>query len=324
MWTERNATKPTIGNLNLAATSPADTGATGVFNNMLATGKSASGAVSTTGYSGGVVTSGTPLATKYYYTTGSRLYIIGSDGALLKNYRWEHDAGSNYTCYGCAHDDTYIYGKTQSSSYNFLYRFNHTTMERAADLGTSGEGMDEYGNSNKGWIDVCDGYFYYRQSGNSTTTKKIHTTTGVQSSHSYPGNLTQTEFVGGCFNTNVHGKKFLVLHADTTMQVVDQETGATNNQSHGFGSQPTTTAANHVISIAPGLVWINNGSYNENKIVDLNSMTAIGDSYTQTHTESTISIGNTTDVFIGGKHQGVDAKPRVMNYRLLASGIQST
>ena len=324
MWVERNASTPTIGNFNMGVNSPADTGAESLHDKVIATGIDASGAPTTTGYSGGVVTSGTPAVTKYYYTDGSDLHILKDDGTLLKTYNWIDDDGTHRTTYGCAHDDTYIYGKTSSASYDYLFRFNHTTMTRATNLDTSGE-HEAYGSSNKGWVDVCDGYFYYRSVGASSTTKQVNLTTGEVSNMPHPGSLTQTEFVGGCFNTNVHGKKFLVIHGDGNMQVVDQNDGTTNAQAHGFSSEPTTTNANHVVSIAPGLVWINNGSYNENKIVDLNAMTAIGVQYTQYHRESTIEIAETSKVLIGGKHQTVIVeKPRVMNYRLLASGIQST
>ena len=302
-----------LGSSSLASTSPAKTGATSVLDNVLSSAITATGAQSSEGYSGTVVTSGG--VKKFGWTDGSRLNIVGVDGAQLE--RWNH----NVTSYCCAADDTYFYMKPSNTS-QVLKRYNHVTMESADDLTTSGS-QSSYGSSNKGWVDVYDGNFYYRPNGSSVTTYKINLTTGSTTTLNI-GGVSQSEFLGGIINTNVNGLTLCVMYGDTSMSVCDMDSLSNNNQSGAFPTNPTTTNGNTVCSLAPGVIWVNNGSYDQNLIVDTNSMNVIGDSYTQTVTSSKVQLGSSSKVFIGAHHQSVAAKGRKMEYRVTASGIKST
>ena len=314
MWVVRSSGKPTVGTFKLGSTNPNDVGAIALLDKVLA--NSADGSSTPGGYSGICFSSGSPLVKKFCYSNGSKLFILGKDGGTLKTHSWVQ------SCYGIGADDTYVYGKPSNAT-QYLERFNHVTMKAASNLTTSGT-MPSYSTSNKGWVDVWDGHFYVRQDGSSTTTYKINLTTGASSTFGTPGNLAQSEYIGAVINTNIHGRTLLVQHGDQTVQVTDIGVGGTAqsyNQSSAFPTNPTTTQANTVGSLAAGIIWVNNGSYDASLIIDTNSMTATSNNYTQTLTTNTISIGGSTDVFCGGKHQGVNAKPRKMNYRVSASGV---
>lgn len=314
VYVPRANSSPSVASINIGAISPAVTGGTTLLNNVLATAQTSASA--DTGYSGCCFTSNG--IKKFAYTSGGRLYILGETGNELANYQWGH------TCYGMAIDDTYCYGKTNGGD-QFIKRFNHLTMVGASDLQLNTNSAS-YGNSNKGWIDSYDGYLYYRPDGSSTTTYKINLSTGQHSSASNMGNLSQSEYLGAVINTNVHGMTLLVQHADTHCQVTNIETGTSSNQSSAFPTNPTTTHGNYVISLAAGICWVSNGSYNQSMIIDTNGITnnSQTNSYVQTLTTSIIELGQSTDVFAGGKHQGVSPKARKMNYRVTASGVSST
>ena len=134
--------------------------------------------------------------------------------------------------------------------------------------------------------------------------------------------------LGGVINTNVNGANLLVMHQDQTRQVYDIDKGSEANKSSIFPTNPTTTSGNHVISLAAGIVWVNNPSYNASMIINTNAIKPTDSSpnnYTMTLTTGIISLGNQTqDVFVGGKHQSTSAKARKMNYRVLASGVEIT
>lgn len=316
VYLERTESKPRVVTLAMNSTSPETTGATTLLENGVAASvvSNTTASSSTTGYSGCCFTSNG--IKKYAYTTGSDLIILGEDGSELAVHDWQ------VTCYGMGVDDTYCYGKP-SGTQTYLRRFNHVTMQAATDLTTTG--ADNYGNSNKGWIDVYDGYLYYRPTGSSNTTYSVNLETGALGAKTL-GNLAQTEFLGGVINTNIHGKTFVVMHADQTIQVWNFDTGGYHNKSSIFPTNPTTTNGNSVVSLAPGLIWVNNGSYNASMIINTNPIDhdSTPSQYTQTLTTNVVSIGGTNNVFVGGKHQSTQTKPRKLNHRILASGIEAT
>ena len=307
-----------IGSYNMSSTSPAKTGATSILDQVLSSAITASGAQSTNGYSGTVITSGG--VKKFGYTDGSRLNILDINGAQLD--RWNFSV----TSYCCAADDTYFYMKP-SSTQAYLKRYNHVTMSSADNLDLTGT-QSSYGQSNKGWVDIYNGVFYYRPLGNSATTRMINLTTGA-TTYANIGGVSQSEFLGGIINTNVNGLTLAVMHGDNNMSVCDVDSSSSNylsnnNQSSAFPTDPTTTNGNTVLSLAPGVIWVNNGSYDQNLIIDTNSMSTINDTYTQTVTSSAVQLGSSDKVFIGAHHQSVSAKTRKMSYRVTASGIKST
>jgi hypothetical protein len=308
----RTESKPRIATLSMNATSPESTGATTLLQNTIDNSILTDGP--TTGYSGCCFTSNE--IKKYAYTTGGELIILGEDGAQLVSHNW------GTTCYAMGVDDTYCYGKS-SNSESKLRRFNHVTMTAASDLTTTGGAP--YGNSNKGWVDVYDGYFYYRPDGSPQTTYRVDLETGAFSTKNF-GSLNQSEFLGGVINTNIHGKTFVVMHGDQTIGVVNYETGEYSNDASIFPTNPTTTGNNAVISLAPGIIWVNNGSYNTSLIINTNGIDhdSAPNQYTQTLTTGIISIGGTSNVFVGGKHQAIKNKSRKLNHRILASGVEAT
>lgn len=305
---------PTVGTFTMGSTSPAVTGKLTLLDGALASPKPAS--TSDQGYSGCCFTSNG--IKKYSYTNGQFLIILDENGATLVSHNW------GVTCYAMGVDDTYCYGKT-SSTQTYLKRFNHVTMALETDLTISAS--YSYGQSNKGWVDVYDGYFYYRPNGSSTTVHKINLTTGAATTTTM-GSLAQSEFLGGVINTNVNGCNLLVMHQDQSIQVYDIDNQTEASNSSNFPTNPTTTSGNNVISLAAGIIWVSNASYNSSMIIDTNSITPTDSSpssFTQTLTTSTISLGgNTSDVFVGGKHQSVLPKARKMNYRALVSGVEVT
>ena len=312
VYLERTESKPRVVTLAMNSTSPETTGATTLLENSVAASVVSDGSI--TGYSGCCFTSNE--IKKYAYTTGSELIILGEDGAVLVNHSW------GVTCYGMGVDDTYCYGKP-SGTQTYLKRFNHVTMQAATDLTTTG--ADTYTNSNKGWIDVYDGYLYYRPLGSSNTTHSVDLVTGEFGVKSL-GNLGQSEFLGGVINTNIHGKTFVVMHADQTIQVWNFDTGGYSNQNSIFPTNPTTTNGNTVVSLAPGIIWVNNGSYNMSMIINTNPIDHDNtpSQYTQTLTTAVVSIGSSNNVLVGGKHQSTKTKARKLNHRILASGVEAT
>ena len=305
---------PTVGTLSMGSKSPEATGQAGILNSLIGSGKPAGS--TDNGYSGCCFTSNG--IKKYSYTDGSNLMILGEDGSTLIQHSW------GYNCYGMGVDDTYCYGKT-SGTQTYLMRFNHITMVAADNLTISQS--YSYGSSNPGWVDVYKGHFYYRPSGSSTGVKKINLITGTNTNITM-GSLAQTEMLGGVINTNVNGANLLVMHQDQTLQVYDIDKGSEANKSSIFPTNPTTTNGNHVISLAAGIVWVNNPSYNASMIINTNAIKPTDSSpknFTQTLTTGVISLGGSTqDAFVGGKHQSTAAKTRKMNYRVLASGVEVT
>lgn len=312
IYLERTETAPRVVTLAMKGTSPETTGGTTLLTNAVAASIKTEGP--TTGYSGCCFTSNG--IRKYAYTTGSDLIILGEDGSQLIEHEW------GVTCYGMGVDDTYCYGKPSGTQF-YLKRFNHVTMQSATELATTN--ALAYGDSNKGWVDVYDGYFYYRPTGGTNTTIRINLETGAYEVVSL-GNMTQSEMLGGVINTNIHGKTLLVMHGDQTIQVVNMETLSNAVQTSIFPTNPTTTNGNTVVSLAPGIIWVNNGSYNTSMIININNIDHDNSpsGWTQTLTSSIVSIGGTTNVFVGGKHQSTKTKPRKLNHRILVSGVEAT
>ena len=315
LYIKGSDSSPSVGTFNMGAVSPAITGGSTLLNNAIASVKASAGPQ--TGYSGCCFTSNG--IKKYAYTIGSKLVILGENGSTLYYENW-----GTHTCFAMGVDDVYCYGKTNGSQ-NLLKRFNHVTMSIASDLAISNSVA--YGTSNPGWVDVYDGHFYYRPTGSQTTVHKINLTSGTATTTTM-GNLAQTEFIGGVINTNVNGCNLLVMHQDQNIQVYDIDNSTQASASSIFPTNPTTTGGNNVISLAAGIIWVNNASYNSSMIIDTNSIkTTDGSpsSYTQTLTTSTISLStSTSSVFVGGKHQSVSAKTRKMNHRVLVSGVEAT
>ena len=312
VYLDRAESKPRVVTLSMQSTSPETTGGTTLLTNGVAASIKSEGP--TTGYSGCCFTSNG--IRKYAYTTGSQLIILGEDGSVLVNHNW------GVTCYGMGVDDTYCYGKP-SGTQNYLKRFNHVEMQSATNLDTTN--ALAYGNSNKGWVDVYDGYFYYRPTGGTNTTIRINLDTGVYEVYNL-GNIGESEMLGGVINTNIHGKTFLVMHGDQTIQVVNMETGSYSNNTSTFPTNPTTTSGNSVVSLAPGIIWVNNGSYNASMIININNIDhdSTPSGWTQTLTSDIVSIGGTNNAFVGGKHQSTKTKTRKLNHRILVSGVEAT
>ena len=312
IFRKNTESKPRVATLAMNSTSPETTGATTLLINAVAASVEGEGPI--TGYSGCCFTSNG--IKKYAYTTGGELVILGEDGTQLVSHNW------GQTCYGMGVDDTYCYGKSNNAEFK-LRRFNHVTMEAATDLTVNN--AVAYGNSNKGWVDVYDGYFYYRPDGNPATTYRVDLETGEFAGVSL-GNLTQPEFLGGVINTNIHGKTFAVMHGDTTIQVWNMGSGLYANQTSIFPTNPTSTNGNSVISLAPGVIWVNNGSYTMSMIINTNGIDhdITPTQFTQTLTTGLVSLGGSNQVFAGGKHQAINTKSRKLNHRILVSGVEAT
>lgn len=298
----------TINRANDAAYFAAMTGQS-VLNEIAAAFTVATGA-NTTFYSGctfiknGVV--------NFAYTNGGTIYLLNNLGANIGTHNWPT------TIYAIASDDTFIYGKSTFSE-AIIYRYNHQTLAAADNLFTS-VGIPGYGISNKGWVDSFDGHMYLRATGSSSTTVKVNMTTG--SADSFQGGHTETEFIGGVINTNRLGVTNIVTFGDLSFNIQNLKTLVSTTHASVFATNPSTTAANQMISLAPGVVFVNNGQYSACAVIDTNVTPPV---MTQITGTPFAMLASTTAVMVGHRQQHLGLLPvREMPYVVHASGVEVT
>jgi hypothetical protein len=298
----------TINRENDAAYFAAMTGQS-VLNEIAAAFTVATGTVSTF-YSGctfiknGVV--------NFAYTNGNTLYLLNNLGANIGIYNWPT------TIYAIASDDTFIYGKSTSTE-AILYRYNHQTLAAAANLVTSSN-ITGYASSNKGWVDSFDGHMYLRATGADGTTFKVNMTTGVVTN--FLGGHTETEFIGGVINASRLGVINIVTFGDLSFNIQNLKTLVSTTHASVFTTNPTTTNSNQMISLAPGVVFVNNGSYSACAVIDTNVTPPL---MTQITGTPFAMVASTMSVMVGHRQQYLGQFPvRELPYVVHTSGVEVT
>lgn len=250
---------------------------------------------------------------KYFYTDGSTLYILDSNGDRDTTYSWP------VTSYFIAVDDTYVYGITSSNNTQIL-RYNHSTNTAASDLTASASNYAP--STNNGWIDYYDGFIYLLELGSSSLAHKIDVSTGATTSFTC-ATYANAECLGGVITVNENGVPLIIMHGDRNCGVHILPTGTNLTQSSTFN--PTTVQNNNVICIGYGLALINDGSYDRAMIIDANGIQSdYSGSFTQHDVSSSISLPNQGELFIGGEFKDTPSSfPRNLDYHLFSSGVLS-
>jgi hypothetical protein len=248
----------------------------------------------------------------FAYTNGGTLYLLNNLGANIGVYNWPT------TIYAIASDDTFIYGKSTFTE-AIIYRYNHQTLAAASNLITN-EVTAGYGSSNKGWVDSFDGHMYLRVTGGNGTTFKVNMTTGVVTN--FLGGHAETEFIGGVINTSRLDVTNIVTFGDFSFNIQNLKTLVSTTHASVFASNPSTTYANQMISLAPGVVFVNNGQYSACAVIDTNVTPPL---MTQITGTPFAMLGQTTAVMVGHRQQHLQQFPvREMPYVVHASGVEVT
>ena len=244
-------------------------------------------------------------------STSSYLKIYDSVGNLYQNILLTD------TCYWGAVDGTYIYCKPQATS-SYLKRVNINTF--VVDNQTTGA-LGTMGNSNPGFMDSYNGNIYIRLAGNDTNINIVSLPSGTITTWSATTN-SQPEHIGGLITTTTAGVPYLVEYGDTSWFARNLTTQVSYQGSQVWPTDPSTTNANTMINIAPGIVFVSNAGNSTSCIIDVNFL--IPKIFLST---GIISVTSNTGVAYAStpfKQSTYLAKPRVATCSIIASGISVT
>ena len=250
----------------------------------------------------------------YYVTVGggnpSNLNIHAADGSLFHQiYLGEH---CNWGC----EDGGFMYIKPQAAGY-YMKKINIATWA-VSDLNTSY--MAAMATSNPGFLDSFNGKIYMRYYGSDSYINILNLSTGTLTSWYAP--VDATEHIGALITTNANNQTYIIEYADTQWYVRNIATQSSVSGSQVWPTDPTTTNANTLFNIAPGIVMVLNSSYSSSCIIDANPATP-------TITLSTSIIGSTAStgypvISTPFKAVAYTAFPRQATCSLVASGVSIT
>lgn len=303
---------------NHAGTNPADADSSSVAAKIEENETLSSGDYNNSSGRNGTIRESNGVLKRFIADNNGRLIILDTDGNTLTSYGW--------ACWGIAVDDTYVYGTTTSNN-NQLLRWNHVTNAAASTLTTTRNHF--FANSNPGFMDYYDGFVYIKPQGNYGDIEKINVSDGSGTWISSPSQFNQAEFLGGVITVNDNGVPMIVMHADTNCGAITLESTPRNWISTStFPSNPTTTYGCGVVCIGNGLVLVDNASYSQVMIMDLNSIlpNAAGGSVVQTLVTNQLELRSNSDRLLIGSEfkEAPTAKTRNLDYQLFSAGVLTT
>jgi hypothetical protein len=122
--------------------------------------------------------------------------------------------------------------------------------------------------SNQGFMDSYDGVIYIRLGGSDTNINRVYLPSGGVNTWSAPTN--DTEHIGGLITTNLEGVPYIVEYADRFWYARNINTTESYTGNQVWNQDPTTTNANTMFNVAPGIVFVSNASYNTSCVIDVN------------------------------------------------------
>lgn len=251
-----------------------------------------------------------------YISSSNIIYFIDQYGESLGSI-----TNLPFGVYQLTQDDTYIYATDSSArSTNQFVRIPKSNLT-TWDYFSSSTYLNGIAGSNPGFMEHYDGFIYYRSQGSNGSLYKISTTTGTATTINF--GTGETEHLGARIVVNTSGVPYIVEWNDQYGKIWNLATGAQVFGSLNIPSgltNPTTTNNNHTIALAPGVVLINNFSYNQTWVVNVNGSTP-----TVTNTTSSFPCASGSYIIASTPSQTVGVSvPRDINYDLLITGIEST
>ena len=249
--------------------------------------------------------------TYYCSTDGSQLTVRRADFSVFATINW--GVGVYWACA----DGLYIYGAYNIAS-GSLKRIEISTWT-VSDLALNSS-IESMGTSNPGFMDAHAGFVYLRESGATATLAKINLTTGAVTR--WGGNANATEHLGGLITVNTSGVPFLIEYGDANWWVRNLNTLTSSGAlSQVWGTAPTTTNANTLFHVGPGIVLVANTSYSTSALIDVNGASPVATLATSLFTPN--FMDNTSYAYMSTRFitTPIPDLTRNLKYSVMATGV---
>lgn len=248
------------------------------------------------------------------YTTGSLIQFVDQYGES------RGQVTPPWVTYQLTQDDTYIYAASGNAGSNNQFIKIPKNNLNTYSYFSSTTYLSGLSNSNPGFVEHYNGFLYYRAAGSNSSLYKISLATGTATTISFATG--ESEHLGARIVLNSSGVPHIVEWNDLYGKIwnlsTNQQLGGNFNRPSGT-TDPTTTSTNHTIVIAPGCVLVNNKSYNQSWIVNING------SYPTVTNITALNFRASGDNIFASTPLQVASTPvtRDIKCSLLISGIES-